>query len=302
MNASSIFFKTIKFVWLKLALGLVIFLITVVSGMLFLGLCALFQSGILVPVFLIAWVVILTVTYRFAMSYAGYMLKAAHVAVISRAVVTGSIPDNMVETGKQMVIDRFVTVNAYYVLDRLVSGSVNQINHHLENLGNFLSSIPGIGGLVSFAQTFVRVALGNVDECCLGYTFCRKDVTAMQAACDGIVIYWQNKKTLMKDAAFTALFVMLGSFIVWLAAFALFGIVNAMLGWSGIIPFVFALIFAAVVKSAFIDSYVMVRMMVTYMSEAPSTVVQTDLYGTLCKFSAKFRKLFQNAKKSIATA
>ena len=46
------------------------------------------------------------------------------------------------------------------------------------------------------------------------------------------------------------------------------------------------------VKKAFIDSYMMVKMMVSYMQVAPTTEITFDLYGKLSEWSAKFKELF----------
>jgi len=54
---------------------------------------------------------------------------------------------------------------------------------------------------------------------------------------------------------------------------------------------------AAAVKAAFIDSYMLVKMMVSYMQEAPTTQITFDLYGKLCGLSAKFKELFNKGQQ-----
>ena len=61
------------------------------------------------------------------MHYMGYLIKAAHIAVVAEAVTTGVIPENMVQVGKDMVKSRFATSNVYIVLDKLVGGAVKQL-------------------------------------------------------------------------------------------------------------------------------------------------------------------------------
>lgn len=67
-----------------------------------------------------------------------------------------------------------------------------------------------------------------------------------------------------------------------------------------IIAALIALIIALVLKAAFIDSYMMVKMMVSYMQVAPSTVITFDIYDKLCKLSSKFRELFGKAQQEAA--
>ena len=50
-------------------------------------------------------------------------------------------------------------------------------------------------------------------------------------------------------------------------------------------------------KFAFIDSYIMIRMMSAYMEMAPSTVITFDLYSKLCGLSSKFKELFEKGKQ-----
>jgi len=41
----------------------------------------------------------------------------------------------------------------------------------------------------------------------------------------------------------------------------------------------------------------LVKMMVSYMQEAPTTVITFDLYGKLCNLSAKFKELFNKGQQ-----
>jgi hypothetical protein len=56
---------------------------------------------------------------------------------------------------------------------------------------------------------------------------------------------------------------------------------------------------ALAVKFAFIDGYILVKMMVSFMEVAPSTVLKVDLYDTLCAASSKFQELYEKGKNEI---
>ena len=88
----------------------------------------------------------------------------------------------------------------------------------------FLENIPGMESLVSFARTFIDIALGNLDECCMAYTFYQADQSSFKSAADGVVIYFQNWKTILKDALKTAVIVVVISGIAWFLL--MFGIVG----------------------------------------------------------------------------
>lgn len=296
MKASQIYLKTMKFVWAKLLLGLVTIVASILILAIGMGIGSLFGGGgVLIGV--IFWIAGTSIVNNLLNHYLGYLFKAGHVAIIATAVTTGSIPDNQIETAKTMVKERFLTSNVYFVVDKLVSGAVKQLQNGLGKVDSIFGNIPGVSAIVSFAQVFVGIALGYVDECCLGYTFVKKEQGAFKCAADGVVIYFQNWKKLLKDAAIMALVVIGVSFLAWVLPFAVFGGAFAALSWPRWIAAILAVMVALIVKSAFVDSYMMVKMMVSYMEVAPSTEITFDLYGKLCKLSSKFKSLFQKGEE-----
>ncbi len=52
--------------------------------------------------------------------------------MVTTAVTTGQVPDNQFEVAKNMVKERFATANVYFVVDRLVSGAVSQLQKGLQ--------------------------------------------------------------------------------------------------------------------------------------------------------------------------
>jgi hypothetical protein len=85
---------------------------------------------------------------------------------------------------------------------------------------------------------------------------------------------------------------------VTIVAFLVFGMVFVrLLHWNGFVAFLIAVLVAWAVKKAFIDSYMMVKMMVSYMEVAPSTQITFDLYDKLCGLSTKFKQLFDKGKE-----
>ena len=300
MKTNEIFRKTLKFVWLKLGLGMVITVVSLILLGVIAGIAALFGSGEITILAGFIWFCMTLGVYVFAMRYVGYMIKAAHVAVVSQAVTTGQLPDNMFEAGKQMVTERFGATNTYFVLDRLISGAVSQLQKTVGKLENVFGGIPGVSTIIDFMQTFIGIALGYIDECCLGYTFIKKEDSAWKAGCDGVVIYFQNVKHLLKSAAVTTLMVMGLTFLAWLIPFAIIGGIFYAADGSMLIAAILCVVIAATLKAAFIDSYVMVRTMKAYMEVAPSTEITFDLYGKLCKLSGKFKELFNKSQQNAA--
>ncbi len=297
MNVGKIYTKTMKFVWLKLGIGALITLGSIILLAIVIGISTLFKDPGVMIFLGSLWIGGTAGIYKLVMNYAGYMVKAAHIAIITEAVTTGQIPDNMVKTGTEMVKARFGATNTYFVLDKLIGGAVKQLQNVVGKIDDIFGNIPVVGAIVKFAQVFIGIALGYIDECCLGYTFYKKEDGAFKAGCDGVVVYFQNTKHLLKSAAITTLIVIGGTFLAWVIPFAVVFLICGALDVSAFFAVVLALIIALVLKSAFIDSFMLVKTMVAYMEVAPSTEITFDIYGKLCKISGKFKSLFNKAKE-----
>ncbi len=294
MTAGEVYSKTLVFGWIKLGLGLVNILIAVVLFAVLMGISVLLASEGAAVIMFCIWLGAIGVVNFVINHYFGYLVKAGHVAVIATAFQTGQVPNDTVAVGKAMVKERFGTSNVYFAIDKLVAGSVKQLQQTLGRAtDSLLGSIPGMDSVKGLMNLFLDISLGYIDECCLGHTFNHKEQNAYKSACDGVVIYAQNWKTLLKDSAMTTFMVILSVVVVALVGFVLFGGLFRLLGWSGFVAFVIALLFAWTVKYAFIDSWILVKMMSSYMTVAPTTVITFDLYGKLSNLSGKFRKLYQ---------
>lgn len=296
MKAGTIYLKTMKFVWLRLGLGMAVTGVSIILFAIIAGISKLVGAEAVNFMGLFIWFCLSAIVYGLAMHYVGYLLKAAHVAVVAKAVTTGYVPSNMVEEGKNMVTARFGATNAYLVLDRLIGGAVRELQKTVGKVGNIFGEVPGVSQVVDFLQAFIGIALGYIDECCLGYTFCKEGEGAFKAGCDGVVIYFQNIKHLLKSALITTLMVMGLTFAAWLVPFLLMGAICAALDWGLLGAAFLSVIAAMALKFAFVDSFIMVRTMKAYMEVAPSTVITFDLYDKLCRLSAKFRSLFDRAR------
>ena len=303
MNAKEVFSKTLIFGWIKLGLGLLNILIAVVLFAILMGISYLFNSGSVGAIMFFIWLGVVGVVNFLINHYIGYLVKAGHVAVIATAFQTGVVPADPVNTGKTMVKERFGTSNVYFIVDKLVAGSVKQLQRTLGRITDgLLGAIPGIDSLKSLMNLFLDISLGYVDECCLGYTFNHPEQNAFKSAADGVVIYFKNWKTLLKDAAKTTFVVIISIVVVTLIAFVLFGGLFRLFGWSGFVAFVISLLLAWTVKYAFIDSWILVKMMSSYMQVAPTTQITFDLYGKLCGLSTKFKELWRKGGSSAASA
>jgi len=300
MTGKSLFSKTMPFCMAKLGLGAILVAVCTILFAILMGIGWLFGDGGIF-VCLMIWLASIKVVHWAIMHYAGYLVKAGHVAVIAETMKTGQVPANQVDYGKKMVTERFLTSNVYYAIDTLISGAIKQIQGKIDKLGTKLDFVPGMDAIANVAKVFVDVSLGYVDECCLGWTFYNKEQSAYKSAADGVLIYVQNWKAVLKNAALTVAKLMLALVLVVLVVFVPVGLVFKILKWSGLAAFILACLITWVFKFAFVDSYIMCQMMATYMQVAPTTTLKIDLYGTLCSFSKSFKELFEKGQAESPT-
>jgi len=296
MTAKQLFSKTKAFCMAKLVLGGATVLIAAVLLAMLVGIGWLFGNwGMVIGV--IIWFWVLRGIRLVMMHYGGYLIKAGHVAVIAEAMKTGVVPDNQIEYGKELVKQRFATSNVYFAIDKLVAAAIKQIQRGIQKVENALDFIPGIETAAGLANFFVEISLGYVDECCLGWTFYCPEQNVYKSAADGVVIYAQNWKVLLKNAAMTVFKTIVGMIVIVLLIFIPVGLLFKLLKWSGLVAFLLACLIAWTVKFAFLDSYIMCQMMAAYMQAAPQTELTIDIYGSLCSMSASFKELFQTGQK-----
>ena len=295
MKAGQLFRQTMPYSMAKLLLGGAMVLILGILFAIIVGIGWLFGDTGAVIGFLI-WCGCISAVRFVVMHYFGYLVKAGHIAVLAEASVTGQVPANQVKYGMEQVKARFATANIYFAVDKLVSGAVKQIQRGIEKVSNFLDFIPGMDKVASLAKWFVDLSLGYIDECCLGYTFYKAQQGAFQSACDGVVIYAQNIKHLLKNAAKTMLKLVLATVLTVLIIFVPVALLFRLMQWNGLIAFIIACLLAWVVKFAFLDSFILCQTMAGYMEVAPTTQITFDLYGKLCGISPKFRELWEKGK------
>ena len=130
--------------------------------------------------------------------FISYALKAGQIAMMTKGVAEGQLPDNVYQEGKAVVKRRFKTVAAYFAVTRVIKGIFNQIGKLITNIGNAVGGDTGntIGSAIS---AIIQVIIAYLCDCCLGWVFYREDQGAAKATCEGAVIFFKHGKTLAKN-------------------------------------------------------------------------------------------------------
>ena len=130
--------------------------------------------------------------------YISYTFKAGQIAMMTRAITTGDLPDDVIGEGKKVVRERFSTVAAFFAVTGIIKGIFQQLGKALTGLGGKLGGDTGktIGGAI---DTGIQVVVGFLCDCCLGWVFYRKEQKAARATCEGAVLFFRSGKTLAKN-------------------------------------------------------------------------------------------------------
>ena len=233
-----------------------------------------------------------------AREYILYIVKAGHIAVLVKLLDGEQMPEgrSQVAYARQEVTKRFAQASVLFGVDQLVKGVLRAITGLVRGIMSILP-IPGAKQFVSIVHAFLRIAVGFIDEVILAYAIRTKSDNAWASAQTGLVLYAQNYKPMLKNAAWLALIVYGLSFVVFLvmlapAALAVYLIPGA---WSagGI---VFALIFAWAVKAALLEPFAIACMMEVYFRSIAGQVPDPAWEAKLDQLSGKFVELKEKAR------
>lgn len=236
--------------------------------------------------------------------YTLYIVKAGHIAVLVELLDGKPMPQgrSQISHARQAVTERFAQTSVLFAIDQLVKGVLRAVTGLVRGVVTILP-IPGARQLVSIVHAFLRIAVGFVDEVILAYAIRTRSTNAWESARTGLVLYGQNYKPMLKNAAWLAFFVYGLSFLVFLlmlapAALAVYLIPGA---WSAG-GMVFALLFAWSVKAALLEPFAITCMMQVYFKTIEGQSPDPAWDAKLESLSSKFRQLKDKAASAVAGA
>jgi len=253
--------------------------------------------------------------------FISYALKAGQIAMMTRGVSEGELPDDVIKEGKKVVKERFATVAAFFAITGVIRGIFNQIGRGVTKLGESIGGDTGgaIGGAVS---SVMQTIVNYLCDCCLGWVFYRKEVKPARAACEGAVLYFKHGKTFAKNMGrvfgigFVSLLGIGGvsgvisylilkgqTFYEPLAAWMTENLTDTsnwlaqILSNPKTLPIAFAaligIIVWAIIHSVFIKPFVLVGVLRNYIESGKNDIPSEESFRMLDSKSAKFRKLHQ---------
>ena len=318
MDNKEIYKKTLtfslrRFLW---DLGCLV-VILIISALGFIIAEAAANSGL---IGLLIGFVVAIIAVGVASHFVSYIFKAGQIAMMTKGITEGKLPDDVYAEGKKIVKERFLTVAVYYAVTRAITGIFNQIGRAITALGQAVGGDNGgtIGSIISSViQTIVRYLC----DCCLGWVFFQKDTNAFKATLDGACLFFKKGETLLKNlgrifgisalsfltvgGVFFGITYLLclpfpGVFEKIAAEFAAEGDAdtafladanNVMLVLSGIV----GVSMWGIIHSVFVRPYILIGVLRNFIESGKDETITEEDYAEVAKKSPKFKKLQEKA-------
>ena len=232
-----------------------------------------------------------------AREYILYIVKAGHIAVLVELINGQPLPEGrgQIEHASTVVKERFPQASVLFAIDQLIKGVIRAITGLVRGILTFLP-IPGAQQLGGILSALLRVAVGFIDEVILAYAIHTKSDNAWMSAKEALVLYGQNYKVMLKNAAWLAIIVYGLSFLVFILMLAPAALVVYLMpgAWSagGV---VFAVLFAWSFKAALLEPFAITCMMQVYFRTIKDQKPNPEWEAKLEQMSGKFRKFKERA-------
>ena len=247
-----------------------------------------------------------------AREYLLYLVKAGHIAVLVELMDGRTIPGgkSQIDYGTGIVKQNFGTSSMLFGLNQLLRGILSAFNRVTVSIASWLP-IPGLDSVVKIVDAVVNTSLSHLDQVILAQILRAHAANAADAnavpsnawaiARDSVVLYAQNYKGVIKNAAFLTLIIWVLTIVIFAVVFApvaaLIGVFHV---HAGIWTFALALIAALSLKAALIDPFAMTALMQVYDKITQGQVPNPEWIAKLEAMSSKFRELTQKANDAMA--
>ena len=156
--------------------------------------------------------------------------------------------------------------------------------------------------LVKLVDAVVNTSLSHLDQVILAQILHTRSNNPWATARDSIVLYAQNYKRVLKNAAFLTLIIWGLTLVIFLVVF---GPIAALIGLfhvhAGFWTFALALVAALSLKAALIDPFAMTALLQVYDRITAGQTPNPEWVAKLDGMSAKFRELTQKADTAVAS-
>lgn len=301
-EAIGLVMKTLPIVWVRLGSYLVLGLALGLYAALFGGigwLLAKLWAPLGVILVLVAlggafWLVELAGRYWF------HLLRAAHTAVLTEFITTGSGPaTGQLAYGREQVASRFAATSILFGVGLLVGGVVKFVVRTFTRITSILP-LPGVDSLGKFLERVAVLSTTYVDEAVLSRAYAKREQNVWAVAREGVVLYAQAWQPILANAVVLALLgyleFVLFLLLLGLPALAIAAVAPALAPALGI----GALIGAWMLKLALSDAVALAATLLAYHRTTAGMTPNPEWVSKLEGASDKFRELGQKAAAAVA--
>ena len=134
----------------------------------------------------------------FFLRWLSYKYKAGQIAMMTKGITEGELPQDVMGEGQKIVKERFATVAAFFAVTRVIKAIFNQLGRGISAAGRAIGGDTG-GTAGDVVSSVIQVIVSYLCDCCLGWVFYRKDVKATKETCEGAVSLFKHGKTSFKS-------------------------------------------------------------------------------------------------------
>ena len=202
--------------------------------------------------------------------------------------------------GKELVKARVKDMSILFAVDALVDGILRTFSRTVVLLADLLP-LPGIENLARVGTSIINRSLTYVDEGIFSYNIMHKEKNLWQAAKEGVILYAQSWKPLLKSAVtlwFVDKLFLLAAFILWMIPCGSIAAASAADN-TKIIAFLVAGVLAFLTEKALFEPVSMSTMIVTYQKSIAGQEPNPEWEAKLESVSDKFRELKEKATRAM---
>ena len=269
---------------------------------------------------LLVGMVIAIIAIAIASHFISYVFKAGQIAMMTKGVTEGKLPEDVYGEGKKIVKERFLTVAAYYAVTSAIKGIFNQLGRAITSVGESVGGDAG-GTIGSTISSIIQTIVRYLCDCCLGWVFYRKDESSVKATMEGAVLFFKHGKTLAKNLGRVfgmgiLSFLLIGgaffgiTYLVTMAFPDAFAELARMIAESGedvpeffttaqgvmlSVAAIIGVVMWSILHSVFVRPFVLVGVLRNYIESGKSEKISEKDFDELDKKSSKFKKLREKA-------
>ncbi len=229
----------------------------------------------------------------FAREYILYLVKAAHIAVLVELLDGKDVPagQGQLAYGAAFVKTHFAQSSVLFGVDQLIKGTLRAFFRTINFFTAFLP-VPALQQMIRIAEAIVRMSLTYVDEIILAYLIRTRTTNPWDTAKDGLILYVQNYKHFLKNAAWLSAFLWLLTALIFLIVVAPFAALAAVMHGGGMLwALAFAVIFAWAAKAALLEPIAIACLMQVYFKTIEGQTPDAEWEQRLTTVSTRFREL-----------